>query len=82
MAGQGERIRVNPGHKLALQKHFHRAELPAVVNGAAEVRLDGETRLLAANQPRQGAAEPRRGAVDPYLGEDDIVRFEDVDART
>jgi mannose-1-phosphate guanylyltransferase/mannose-1-phosphate guanylyltransferase/mannose-6-phosphate isomerase len=92
---QVKRILVNPGHKLSLQKHFHRAEHWVVVNGTAEVHVDGETRLLAENESVYiplGAVHrltnPGKVPLNlievqsgPYLGEDDIVRFEDVYAR-
>jgi mannose-1-phosphate guanylyltransferase/mannose-1-phosphate guanylyltransferase/mannose-6-phosphate isomerase len=93
---QVKRITVNPGAKLSLQKHIHRAEHWVVVNGAAEVEVDGQTRLLGENESvyiPQGAKhrlgnpgkvplnliEVQSGA---YLGEDDIIRFEDVYARS
>ena len=40
---QVKRIVVTPGHKLSLQKHFHRAEHWVVVNGSALVTRDDET---------------------------------------
>lgn len=92
---QVKRITVNPGHKLSLQKHFHRAEHWVVVNGTAEVHLDGETRLLAENESiyiplgsTHRLGNPGKVPLNlievqsgPYLGEDDIVRFEDAYAR-
>ena len=92
---QVKRILVNPGHKLSLQKHFHRAEHWVVVNGTAEVHLDGETRLLAENESvyiplgsTHRLTNPGKVPLNlievqsgPYLGEDDIVRFEDIYAR-
>ncbi|CAN7605748.1 mannose-1-phosphate guanylyltransferase/mannose-6-phosphate isomerase [Phenylobacterium sp. LjRoot219] len=92
---QVKRITVNPGHKLSLQKHFHRAEHWVVVNGTAVVHLDGEEKLLGENQSIYiplGAVHrlgnPGKVPLNlievqsgPYLGEDDIVRFEDVYAR-
>jgi mannose-1-phosphate guanylyltransferase/mannose-1-phosphate guanylyltransferase/mannose-6-phosphate isomerase len=92
---QVKRITVNPGQKLFLQKHFHRAEHWVVVNGTAEVHIDGEQRLLAENESVYiplGAvhrlANPGKVPLNlievqsgPYLGEDDIVRLEDVYAR-
>ncbi|MGA0604688.1 mannose-1-phosphate guanylyltransferase/mannose-6-phosphate isomerase [Phenylobacterium sp. VNQ135] len=93
---QVKRITVNPGEKLSLQKHFHRAEHWVVVNGTAAVHIDGEERLLAENESVYiplGAvhrlSNPGKVPLNlievqsgPYLGEDDIVRFEDVYART
>jgi len=92
---QVKRIQVKPGGQLSLQKHFHRAEHWVVVNGTAEVQLDGERKLLAENESIYiplGAvhrlANPGKVPLNlievqsgPYLGEDDIVRFEDVYAR-
>ncbi len=93
---QVKRITVNPGERLSLQKHFHRAEHWVVVNGTALVSVDGIERLLSENEAVYiplGAVhrltnpgkvplnliEVQSGA---YLGEDDIVRLEDVYART
>ncbi|WP_308238028.1 cupin domain-containing protein [Phenylobacterium sp. J426] len=90
-----KRITVNPGEKLSLQKHFHRAEHWVVVNGTAAVHVGGEERLLAENESVYiplGAvhrlSNPGKVPLNlievqsgPYLGEDDIVRFEDVYAR-
>ena len=47
---QVKRITVNPGGKLSLQKHFHRAEHWVVVNGTAEVTVDDESELLGENE--------------------------------
>ena len=92
---QVKRILVNPGQKLSLHKHFHRAEHWVVVNGTAEVHLDGQQKLLGENESIYiplGAVHrlcnPGKVPLNlievqsgPYLGEDDIVRFEDVYAR-
>jgi mannose-1-phosphate guanylyltransferase/mannose-1-phosphate guanylyltransferase/mannose-6-phosphate isomerase len=92
---QVKRIQVNPGQKLSLQKHFHRAEHWVVVNGTAEVHLDGEQRLLGENESIYIPLGSTHRLTNPgkmplnlievqsgaYLGEDDIVRFEDVYAR-
>jgi mannose-1-phosphate guanylyltransferase/mannose-6-phosphate isomerase len=92
---QVKRISVNPGAKLSLQKHRHRAEHWVVVNGTAIVTRDGESILLEEN----GSIFLPVGCVHrlenpgplplnlievqsgPYLGEDDIVRIEDLYAR-
>jgi mannose-1-phosphate guanylyltransferase/mannose-1-phosphate guanylyltransferase/mannose-6-phosphate isomerase len=93
---QVKRILVKPGQKLSLQKHFHRAEHWVVVNGTAEVHVDGEERLLGENESvyiplgaTHRLSNPGKVPLNlievqsgPYLGEDDIVRFEDVYART
>jgi mannose-1-phosphate guanylyltransferase/mannose-1-phosphate guanylyltransferase/mannose-6-phosphate isomerase len=92
---QVKRITVNPGQKLSLQKHFHRAEHWVVVNGTAVVHLDGEEKLLGENEsiyiplgsvhrlvnPGKVPLNLIEVQSGPYLGEDDIVRFEDVYAR-
>jgi mannose-1-phosphate guanylyltransferase/mannose-6-phosphate isomerase len=93
---QVKRITVNPGAKLSLQKHFHRAEHWVVVNGTALVTRDNEQILLRENEstflplgcvhrlenPGQIPLNLIEVQSGPYLGEDDIVRFEDVYARS
>jgi mannose-1-phosphate guanylyltransferase/mannose-6-phosphate isomerase len=93
---QVKRIVVHPGAALSLQSHHHRAEHWIVVEGTAKVTIDKEVRLLTENQSLYiplGAVhrlenpgkvnmvliEVQTGA---YLGEDDIVRYEDVYARS
>ncbi|WP_046866109.1 mannose-1-phosphate guanylyltransferase/mannose-6-phosphate isomerase [Microvirga massiliensis] len=92
---QVKRITVNPGAKLSLQKHYHRAEHWVVVNGTAIVRRDNEELLLRENESifiPLGAVHrlenPGKVPLNlievqsgPYLGEDDIVRLEDIYAR-
>lgn len=93
---QVKRITVRPGETLSLQKHFHRAEHWVVVNGTAQATIDGVEHLLTENQSIHvplGAvhrlANPGRTTLNlievqsgAYLGEDDIVRYEDVYARS
>jgi mannose-1-phosphate guanylyltransferase / mannose-6-phosphate isomerase len=93
---QVKRITVNPGAKLSLQKHYHRAEHWVVVNGTAIVTRDGESILLKENESVflplgcvHRLENPGRLPLDlieiqsgSYLGEDDIVRFEDLYARS
>lgn len=88
---QVKRITVNPGARLSLQKHHHRAEHWVVVSGTAEVRRGDEVMLLTENQstyiplgavhqlhnPGKVALEMIEVQSGSYLGEDDIVRFED-----
>lgn len=88
---QVKRITVNPGAKLSVQMHHHRAEHWIVVSGTAKVTLDGETILLSENQssyipigvvhalenPGKLPLEMIEVQSGSYLGEDDIVRFED-----
>jgi mannose-1-phosphate guanylyltransferase/mannose-1-phosphate guanylyltransferase/mannose-6-phosphate isomerase len=93
---QVKRITVNPGHKLSLQKHFHRAEHWVVVNGTALVTRDNEQLLVRENESIylplgcvHRLENPGRVPLNlievqsgPYLGEDDIVRIEDIYARS
>jgi mannose-1-phosphate guanylyltransferase/mannose-1-phosphate guanylyltransferase/mannose-6-phosphate isomerase len=88
---QVKRITVNPGAKLSLQKHYHRAEHWIVVNGTALVTRDGEQLLLRENEstflplgsvhrlenPGQIPLNLIEVQSGPYLGEDDIVRLDD-----
>jgi mannose-1-phosphate guanylyltransferase/mannose-1-phosphate guanylyltransferase/mannose-6-phosphate isomerase len=89
---QVKRITVNPGAKLSLQKHFHRAEHWVVVNGTAIVTRDDERILLRENESvflplgcMHRLENPGKVPLNlievqsgPYLGEDDIVRTEDI----
>ena len=89
---QVKRITVNPGAKLSLQMHYHRAEHWIVVNGTALVTRDDETTLLRENESifvplgcTHRLENPGKMPLNlievqsgPYLGEDDIVRIEDV----
>ena len=88
---QVKRITVNPGAKLSVQMHHHRAEHWVVVSGAAKVTNGDDTYLVAENESTyipigQVHALENPGVVPlemievqsgSYLGEDDIVRFED-----
>jgi mannose-1-phosphate guanylyltransferase/mannose-6-phosphate isomerase len=92
---QVKRIMVHPGGILSLQSHVHRAEHWVVVEGAAQVTVGEEVRLLGENQSAYiplGAVHrlenPGKLALHlievqsgPYLGEDDITRYEDAYAR-
>jgi len=93
---QVKRIHVNPGAALSLQSHVHRSEHWIVVAGTARVTVDDEVKLLTENQSVYiplGAVHrmENHGKVPmvlievqtgSYLGEDDIVRYEDVYARS
>lgn len=93
---QVKRITVNPGAKLSVQKHHHRAEHWVVVSGVAKVRVGDEKRVLAENEsvfipvgeihslenPGKTPLELIEVQSGDYLGEDDIVRFEDLYGRT
>jgi len=92
---QVKRISVNPGAKLSLQKHSHRAEHWVVVNGTAIATRDGESILLKENEsiflpvgcvhrlenPGPLPLNLIEVQSGPYLGEDDIVRIDDLYAR-
>lgn len=93
---QVKRIIVNPGHKLSLQMHHHRAEHWIVVQGTAEVTCEERVFTLAEDQStyiplghKHRLANPGKIPLElievqsgSYLGEDDIVRFEDVYGRS
>ncbi|MDQ8020542.1 MAG: mannose-1-phosphate guanylyltransferase/mannose-6-phosphate isomerase [Moraxellaceae bacterium] len=93
---QVKRIVVNPGAKLSLQMHHHRAEHWIVVSGTAEVTNGENVLLLSENQSTyiplgttHRLANPGKVPLEiievqsgSYLGEDDIVRFEDTYGRT
>ncbi|MEM1344994.1 MAG: mannose-1-phosphate guanylyltransferase/mannose-6-phosphate isomerase [Pseudomonadota bacterium] len=93
---QVKQIMVKPGGQLSLQSHHHRAEHWVVVAGTAKVTVDDDVRLLSENQSvyiplgavhrleNPGKLDLRLIEVQSgaYLGEDDIVRYEDVYART
>ncbi len=88
---QVKRIVVNPGAKLSLQMHHHRAEHWIVVSGTAKVTCDEKVFLLRENESTYIPLGARHRLENPgsiplhlievqsgsYLGEDDIVRFED-----
>ncbi len=93
---QVKHITVNPGAKLSVQMHHHRAEHWVVVSGTAKVTLDDKTALLSENQstyipigvvhslenPGKLPLEMIEVQSGSYLGEDDIVRFEDLYGRS
>lgn len=93
---QAKRIVVNPGAKLSLQMHHHRAEHWVVVKGTATVTRGEEVLLLSENQSTYIPIGTTHSLENPgviplemveiqtgsYLGEDDIVRFEDRYGRT
>ena len=92
---QVKRITVNPGAKLSVQMHHHRAEHWIVVSGTARVTNGEKTYLVTENQstyiPIGQVHSLENPGVIPlelievqsgsYLGEDDIVRFEDMYGR-
>jgi len=92
---QVKRIVVNPGGRLSLQMHYHRAEHWIVVRGTARVTRGDESFLLSENQSTYIPLGQSHRLENPgktplamievqsgsYLGEDDIVRFEDTYGR-
>ena len=89
---QVKRIMVNPGAKLSLQMHHHRAEHWVVVSGTALVVRGEEKVILCENQSTYIPLGSKHRLENPgkvplhlievqsgtYLGEDDIVRYEDI----
>ncbi|WP_044874953.1 mannose-1-phosphate guanylyltransferase/mannose-6-phosphate isomerase [Pseudomonas sp. LFM046] len=92
---QVKRITVQPGARLSVQMHHHRAEHWIVVSGTAKVTNGETTYLVTENQSTyipigQVHALENPGKIPlelievqsgSYLGEDDIVRLEDVYGR-
>jgi len=92
---QVKQITVNPGARLSLQKHRHRAEHWVVVNGTARVTRDDEILTVRENESvflPLGCVHRLENPGDTplnlievqsgsYLGEDDIIRIEDDFAR-
>ncbi len=88
---QVKRITVNPGERLSLQMHHHRAEHWIVVSGTAKVTVGQNEFLLRENESTFIPIGESHRLENPgklplylievqsgsYLGEDDIVRFED-----
>lgn len=87
---QVKRIVVNPGARLSLQMHYHRAEHWIVVKGTAEVTNGDKTFLLGENEstfiplgkvhllanPGKLQLEIIEVQSGAYLDEDDIVRIQ------
>jgi len=97
-SGDGFKIKhltVDPGHRLSLQMHQHRAEHWIVVRGIARVTRGDETFIVTENESTYIPQRVRHrlenaGTVTlelievqsgSYLGEDDIVRFDDAYGR-
>lgn len=88
---QVKHITVNPGAKLSLQLHHHRAEHWVVVSGTAKVTKGEKIFILTENEsvymplgvihslenPGSIPLEIIEVQSGSYLGEDDIVRFQD-----
>ncbi|SMP00563.1 mannose-1-phosphate guanylyltransferase/mannose-6-phosphate isomerase [Shimia sagamensis] len=89
---QVKRIMVEPGAKLSLQSHVHRAEHWVVVNGSAKVTVNEDVKLLTENESTYIPLGAVHRLENPgklplhlievqsgcYLGEDDIIRYEDI----
>jgi mannose-6-phosphate isomerase len=93
--GQGfkvKRITVNPGGRLSLQSHKHRAEHWTIVSGTATVTVGRAvsrmTRAQSIDIPlgkkhrlenlHEGLVEIIEVQFGDYLGEDDIIRYDDI----
>ncbi|WP_444994301.1 mannose-1-phosphate guanylyltransferase/mannose-6-phosphate isomerase [Aliikangiella sp. IMCC44359] len=88
---QVKRITVNPGAKISVQMHHHRAEHWVVVSGTAQVRKGNTSFLVSENEstyipigeihslenPGKLPLELIEVQTGSYLGEDDIIRLED-----
>ena len=84
-------IHINPGAKLSLQMHHHRAEHWVVLKGTAKVQINNEKLILRKNESTYIPLGSKHRLSNPgktpleiievqsgnYIGEDDIVRFED-----
>ena len=88
---QVKHIMVNPGGRLSLQLHHHRAEHWIVVHGTAKIRRGQEEMILTEDQSTYIPLGTAHRLENPgkiplhlievqsgsYLGEDDIIRLED-----
>lgn len=86
-----KRVTVRAGERLSLQLHHHRSEHWVVVNGTAEIELNGEKKLLRKGESTYVHSGMKHRLKNPgliplevievqlgdYLEEDDIVRFDD-----
>ena len=93
---QVKRINVNPGARLSLQSHNHRAENWIVVKGEALVTVNDDQFVVKKGErafiPKGARHRMENRGPEPlalievqsgnYLGEDDIVRYEDDYGRT
>ena len=93
---QVKRIFVKPGAALSLQSHHHRSEHWIVVEGTAKVTVDETIKLVTEGQsvyiPLGAVHRMENPGKVPmvlievqtgiYLGEDDIIRYEDIYARS
>ena len=84
-------IEVNPNASLSLQKHLHRAEHWVVVEGTAQIEVDGKISIIKENESTYIPLGSKHRLSNPgkiplriievqsgsYLEEDDIERFDD-----
>ena len=91
-----KRIVVTNGGRLSLQSHKHRSEHWTVVSGHATVTVGNQVSIMTRGQSidiplgakhrlenlHEGNVEIIEVQFGDYLGEDDIVRYEDIYART
>ena len=89
-------IEVSPNASLSLQKHLHRAEHWVVVEGTAQVEVDGKITIIRENESTYIPLGSKHRLSNPgkiplriievqsgsYLEEDDIQRFDDDYGRT
>lgn len=89
------RITINPGQRLSLQMHHHRAEHWVVVRGTALVKRDTEEILLSEDQSTYMPLGVKHYIANPglipleiievqtgsYIGDDDVVRLDDIYGR-
>jgi mannose-1-phosphate guanylyltransferase / mannose-6-phosphate isomerase len=93
---QIKHIVVEPGGRLSLQSHLHRAEHWVVVQGEATITVGDTTATYAVGdhvfiqreqKHRLENLTPKPVAIvevqiGSYLGEDDIIRYDDIYGRT
>jgi mannose-6-phosphate isomerase len=91
-----KRIVVEPAGRLSLQSHKHRSEHWTVVNGTATVTVGETVVAMTRGQSidiplgaehrlenlHEGLVEIIEVQFGDYLGEDDIVRYDDIYARS
>ena len=84
-------IEVNPNASLSLQKHLHMAEHWVVVEGTAQIEVDGKAFIIKENESTYIPLGSKHRLSNPgkiplriievqsgsYLEEDDIERFDD-----
>ena len=85
-------IVVNPNCKLSLQSHEHRSEHWIIVEGKAEVNVNGNLSILESNQSIYIPSKTKHRLANNYdknliiievwcgeiLDEEDIIRYEDI----